>query len=156
MRTASGLALIAIGAIFAFAVVGHPSFLNLQIVGWVLIGTGVAGILLPRRGYGWMSRRVVFSNGRGSWTKMANRRSWRRKPPYAVLLGGPVETKPPEPIDESEPGQPVPGQPVPGQPVPGQPVPGQPVPGQPVPGQRAPAGPEADMERETVEEFYRD
>jgi hypothetical protein len=58
MRTATGLALIAIGAIFAFAVTTSPSFLNLQVAGWILILTGVAGLFVPRRGYGWM-RRVV-------------------------------------------------------------------------------------------------
>jgi Domain of unknown function (DUF6458) len=58
MRTATGLALIAIGAIFAFAVTASPSFLNLQVAGWILILTGVAGLFVPRRGYGWM-RRVV-------------------------------------------------------------------------------------------------
>lgn len=58
MRTATGLALIAIGAILAFAVTTSPSFLNLQVVGWILILTGVAGLVVPRRGYGWM-RRVV-------------------------------------------------------------------------------------------------
>ena|SRR5262245_43935634 len=59
MRTATGLALIAIGAILAFAVTTSPSFLNLQVVGWILILTGVAGMLVPRRGYGWLRRRVV-------------------------------------------------------------------------------------------------
>jgi Domain of unknown function (DUF6458) len=58
MRTATGLALIAIGAIFAFAVTASPSFLNLQVAGWILILTGVAGLFVPRRGSGWM-RRVV-------------------------------------------------------------------------------------------------
>jgi|SRR6266480_4755758 len=58
MRTATGLALVAIGAILAFAVTTSPSFLNLQVAGWILILTGVAGLFVPRRGYGWM-RRVV-------------------------------------------------------------------------------------------------
>jgi hypothetical protein len=62
MRTATGLALIAIGAIFAFAVTASPSFLNLQVAGWILILTGVAGLFVPRRGYGWM-RRVVRRPG---------------------------------------------------------------------------------------------
>ena len=39
-----GLALIAIGAIFAFAVTAHPSFLNLQIAGVVIMAT--AGLVL--------------------------------------------------------------------------------------------------------------
>ena len=65
MRTATGLALIAIGAILAFAVTTSPSFLNLQVVGWILILTGVAGMLVPRRGYGWLRRRVVVRRPRG-------------------------------------------------------------------------------------------
>jgi hypothetical protein len=64
MRTATGLALVAIGAILAFAVTTSPSFLNLQVAGWILILTGVAGLFIPRRGYGWM-RRVVVRRPRG-------------------------------------------------------------------------------------------
>jgi hypothetical protein len=66
MRTATGLALIAIGAILAFAVTTSPSFLNLQAAGWILILTGVAGMLVPRRGYGWLRRRVVVRRPRGA------------------------------------------------------------------------------------------
>jgi hypothetical protein len=51
--------LVAIGAILAFAVTASPSFLNLQITGWVIMLTGVAGMVVPRRGYGWLRRRVV-------------------------------------------------------------------------------------------------
>ena len=65
MRTATGLALIAIGAILAFAVTTSPSFLNLQVAGWILILTGVAGLFVPRRGYGWLRRRVVVRRPRG-------------------------------------------------------------------------------------------
>jgi hypothetical protein len=65
MRTAPGLGVIAIGAILAFAVTSSPSFLNLQIAGWVIMLTGVAGIVVPRRGYGWMRRRVVVRRPRG-------------------------------------------------------------------------------------------
>ena len=65
MRTATGLALVAIGAILAFAVTTSPSFLNLQVAGWILILTGVAGLFVPRRGYGWM-RRVVVRRPRGN------------------------------------------------------------------------------------------
>ncbi len=52
MRTASCLTLLAIGAILTFAVTGHPSFLNLQVAGVVIMATGVAGLFLPRRGSG--------------------------------------------------------------------------------------------------------
>jgi len=50
MRTATGLTLIAFGAILAFAVQGHPSWLNIQVVGWVIMLTGVAGMAIPRGG----------------------------------------------------------------------------------------------------------
>jgi len=63
MRTATGLTLIALGAILAFAVTRHPSFLNLQIAGWVIMLTGLAGMLLPRRSYGWLRRHVVLRRG---------------------------------------------------------------------------------------------
>src|SRR5215472_9434641 len=63
MKTATGLVAIAIGAVFAFAVNGHPWFLNLQVVGWIIILLGVAGLILPRRGYGWLRRQVVLRRG---------------------------------------------------------------------------------------------
>jgi hypothetical protein len=66
MRTATGLALVAIGAILAFAVTTSPPFLNLQVAGWILILTGLAGLFVPRRGYGWLRRRVVVRRPRGA------------------------------------------------------------------------------------------
>ena len=59
MRTATALTVIAIGAIFAFAITASPSFLNLQIVGVVLILTGICGLVIPRRGRGWLRRTVL-------------------------------------------------------------------------------------------------
>lgn len=59
MKTATGLALVAIGAILAFAVTGHPGWLNVQAVGWVLMLVGLAGLFIPRRGFGWLRRRMV-------------------------------------------------------------------------------------------------
>jgi hypothetical protein len=59
MKTATGLALVAIGAILAFAVTGHPGWLNVQAAGWVLMLVGLAGMFVPRRGYGWLRRQVV-------------------------------------------------------------------------------------------------
>ena len=40
MKTATALALIAIGAILAFAITKQPLFFNLHIAGWVLIADG--------------------------------------------------------------------------------------------------------------------
>jgi hypothetical protein len=63
MKTATGLTLVAIGAILAFAVTASPRFLNLQVAGWVIILTGLAGIFVPRRGYGWLRGRVLVRRG---------------------------------------------------------------------------------------------
>lgn len=69
MKTGAGLGLVAIGAILAFAVTAHPSGLNVQAAGWVLIVIGLAGMFVPRRGYGWLRRRMVIpgrvATGRG-------------------------------------------------------------------------------------------
>jgi hypothetical protein len=58
VKTGAGLACIALGAILAFAVNRTPSFLNLHTVGWVLMLVGVVGLLLPKRTYGWLGRRM--------------------------------------------------------------------------------------------------
>src|SRR5215470_1390681 len=87
MRTATGLTLVAIGAILAFAVRGHPSFLNIQIVGWVVILTGVAGMVIPRRGYGWLRRRMVLRRG-PSGRPIVGRVEETRYPPYVMLNHG--------------------------------------------------------------------
>jgi hypothetical protein len=59
MKSATALTVLAIGAVFAFAVTAHPSFLNLQVLGWVLMLTGVTGLVIPRRGRGWLRRSVL-------------------------------------------------------------------------------------------------
>ena len=87
MRTATGLFLIAVGAILAFAVQGHPSWLNIQVVGWVIILTGVAGMAIPRRGYGWLRRRMVLRRGPGG-RPVVDRVEEKRYPPYIMLNPG--------------------------------------------------------------------
>jgi hypothetical protein len=59
MSRATSLTVIAVGAIFAFAITTSPSFLNLQVVGWILMATGVAGLLLERRSRDWLRRTVI-------------------------------------------------------------------------------------------------
>jgi Domain of unknown function (DUF6458) len=87
MRTASGLMLVALGAILAFAVKGHPSFLDIQIVGWVIMLTGVAGMVIPRRGNGFLRRRMVLRRGpRGR--PIVGRVEETRYPPYVMLNPG--------------------------------------------------------------------
>jgi hypothetical protein len=59
VKTATGLTLIAIGAVLAFAVHGHPWFLNLQVCGWIIMVIGAIGLAVPRSGYGWLHRQMV-------------------------------------------------------------------------------------------------
>jgi hypothetical protein len=64
MKTGLGLAVIAIGAILAFAVTTNTSVFNLHTAGWVLMIIGILGIAIPRRGYGWVGRRVFMRQTR--------------------------------------------------------------------------------------------
>src|SRR6266705_4230384 len=71
MKSATALTLLAVGAIFAFAVTAHPSFLNFQVLGWVLMLTGITGLVIPRRGRGWL-RRTVLVKGSPDFTEAAD------------------------------------------------------------------------------------
>ncbi|MFD6567608.1 DUF6458 family protein [Micromonospora profundi] len=55
MGIGGSIFLIALGAIFAFAVEADLGWLNLAVVGWVLMLAGVAGLLVTL--YFWNSRR---------------------------------------------------------------------------------------------------
>jgi hypothetical protein len=60
MNNAWGLTLVAVGAIFAFAISGHPSWVNLHIVGWVIMLTGIIGMVLRRIDTGRLPRWMVI------------------------------------------------------------------------------------------------
>jgi hypothetical protein len=83
MKTATGLTLIAIGAVLAFAVNGHPWFLNLQVVGVILMVIGVIGLVVPRRGYGWLRRQMVVR--RDSAGRPVTGIRQKRYPPYIMI-----------------------------------------------------------------------
>jgi len=89
MKTATGLTLVAIGAILAFAVRGHPGFLNIQVVGWIIILTGIAGMFIPRRGYGWLRRRMVLRRGPAG-RPVVHHVEEKQYPPYVALNSGSV------------------------------------------------------------------
>ncbi|WP_203998920.1 DUF6458 family protein [Micromonospora lutea] len=55
MGIGGSIFLIALGAIFAFAVEANLGWLNLSVVGWVLMLAGVAGLIVTL--YFWNSRR---------------------------------------------------------------------------------------------------
>ncbi len=88
MKSATALTILAVGAVFAFAVTAHPSFLNLQVVGWVLMLTGIVGLVIPRRGRGWL-RRSVLVKGSPDFTDEA---ADARRRPIAPLE--PAESAP--------------------------------------------------------------
>jgi hypothetical protein len=56
MKTGPALALIAVGAILAFAVHADLRLFSFQIAGWVIMLAGIAGLVIPRRGYSWVRR----------------------------------------------------------------------------------------------------
>jgi hypothetical protein len=64
MKTGMGLALIAIGAILAFAVTTNTSVFNLHTAGYVIMLIGILGLAVPRRGYGWVGRRLLVRQAR--------------------------------------------------------------------------------------------
>ncbi len=59
MKTGVGLAFVCVGAILAFAVTTNTSVFNLHTAGWVIMLIGVIGLLIPRRTYGWLGRRMM-------------------------------------------------------------------------------------------------
>ncbi len=104
MKTATGLTLVAIGAILAFAVHAHLRVLNVQVVGWVVILTGLAGIFVPRSGYGWLRKRVVVRRGpRGQVVRTVDEAI---EPPYVLNPGAPTVEDVAAGIDETEPTRP--------------------------------------------------
>jgi hypothetical protein len=83
MKTATSLTLIAIGAIFTFAVTAHPSFLNLQVAGVIIMAIGVAGLFLRRPAQGWLRRRTILRRGGGG--PIVGRVDEKKYPPYVML-----------------------------------------------------------------------
>jgi hypothetical protein len=83
MKTATALIVMAVGAVFAFAVELHFSFLNLQAAGWILILLGAAGLVVPQRGYGWLRRQLVLQRGPDGRPVADFRR--RNVPPYLMI-----------------------------------------------------------------------
>lgn len=59
MGIGASLFLIAVGAILAFAVTAEVSGLDIEVVGWILMGAGVIGILLS----------LLFWSSWGGWRR---------------------------------------------------------------------------------------
>jgi hypothetical protein len=69
MKTRTGLIVVAVGAVLAFAVRGSPSWFSFQIAGWVIMVTGVAGMVLSRRQYSWPQWVVALRRPRATVVK---------------------------------------------------------------------------------------
>ena len=82
MKTATSLTLVAVGAILAFAISAHISWLNLPVIGWILILTGVAGAIITRST--WLRRTVVKRRPAAA----AADRTAQRPPPSQRLVAG--------------------------------------------------------------------
>lgn len=84
MKTATGITLLAIGAILTFAVTANLWFFNIHIAGVVIMLAGLAGLFIPRRTYSSLNRRLVqrrtrtWPNGQVVETREAS------YPPYVV------------------------------------------------------------------------
>jgi predicted signal transduction protein with EAL and GGDEF domain len=89
MKTATGLTLIIVGAILAFAFTVNTPVFNLHIAGYVLIVAGLAGMFIPRKNYASVSRRLVTRRSR-SWPSGSAITSTQETevPPYVVINPG--------------------------------------------------------------------
>jgi hypothetical protein len=83
MKTGIALAFICVGAILAFAVTTNTSVFNLHTAGWVIMLIGIIGLLLPRRTYGWLGRRMLVRR-----TYPGNRVEEIPVPPYTARNPG--------------------------------------------------------------------
>jgi hypothetical protein len=63
MKTSTSLTLLAVGGILMLAVNAHPSFLNVPVTGFILIVTGLAGLLLQLRNRARLQRWWMFITG---------------------------------------------------------------------------------------------
>jgi hypothetical protein len=85
MKTGICLFWIAVGAIFTFAVTANTSVFNLHVFGVVVMIVGIIGLVVPRRGYEWLGRRVVVRRTRTGRTSRVEQRSY---PPYVLQNPG--------------------------------------------------------------------
>jgi hypothetical protein len=137
MKTGTALALIAAGAVLAFAVHAHLGFFSFQIAGWVIMLTGIAGLVIPRRGHSWLrrvtrrprtaagadgdrrlrrvTRRPRAAAGSGGDGRLPIGWTFRRRPSAAVMPSPPPDPVLEEPVDSTVPGPVLPGETVEGE-----------------------------------------
>jgi len=91
MKTATGLTLLAIGAILTFAVTANLWFFNIHIAGVVIMLTGLAGLFIPRRTYSSLSRRLVQRRTRTWRNGQVVQTNETSIPPYVVTTNPATE-----------------------------------------------------------------
>lgn len=83
-----------VGAILAFAINAHNSVINVAIIGWILMLTGLIGMVVPRRAYGWLGRRMLVRRTRTGTEEIP-------VPPYLARNPGTARERaglPPKPV----------------------------------------------------------
>lgn len=132
MKTGPALALTAAGAILAFAVHAHLRSFSFQIAGWVIMLTGIAGLVIPRRGHSWLrrvtrrprtaagadgdrrlrrvARRSRAAAGAGGGGRLPIGWAFRRQPSAAVVPSLPPGPALQEAMDGTVPGAVLPGE----------------------------------------------
>ena len=106
MKTGIGLTFVCVGAILAFAVTTNTSVFNLHTAGWVIMLVGVIGLLLPRRTYGWLGRRMMVRRTYPAGTSRAAKVEEIPVPPYVAHNPGTSRVRaglPPRPTLLDEP-----------------------------------------------------
>ena len=78
MKVTTALALVASGAILAFAVHGHVPYFNLNAAGWVIMLVGIAGLFIPPGTQRWIRERLIMLDGRFGPAVEAGRRKYSR------------------------------------------------------------------------------
>lgn len=85
MKTGIGLFWIGVGAILTFAVTANTSVFNLHVAGFVIMIIGLLGLVVPRRGYEWLGRRLYVRHTR-KWP--GGRVEESTYPPYVLRNPG--------------------------------------------------------------------
>jgi hypothetical protein len=107
MKYGTGLLLIGVGAIFAFAVTTNTSVFNLHTAGYIVMFIGVLGMVLPRHATSWVGRRLFVRR----YSQLRGRVENVTYPPYVtrnranteVRAGLPRGTD--SPVPEGTPGE---------------------------------------------------
>jgi hypothetical protein len=111
MRTATGLTLIAIGAILAFAVTATTSVFNPRIAGFVIMLVGLAGLFIPRRRYDAVTKRLLVTRRARRWPsgQITQTTEETEVPPYVMINPAATVDRPDPPTIPSIPPDPTVG-----------------------------------------------